>query len=167
MQAVVDLILEKDKNLNQETARYWEEIACRAYMFDRDVNEANEVATLTIPEVLAFYDWHFMVGGERRRKLACWVHGNQHPVISACSRGANGKPKEKVEGEEDGGLNGGAEGGKEALPLAADAADVDVEGHDARKVIMIEDYNGFKRSMPLLPLRKLPASAVLKKPSKL
>lgn len=124
VQAVVDLIMEKDKNLSQETARHWDEVLCRAFFFDRDAKEAAITSTLTPADLLEFYDRYFAPRGEGRRKMATWVHGNQFPI-------------------------NGAEG-------AAGDGENEREGREGRGVVMIHDYNEFKRSMPLLPLRKPP-----------
>lgn len=140
VQAVVDLILEKDKNLNQETGRYWEEILCRAYCFDRDAKEAAVVSTLTPQDLLGFYDRYFAPNGHGRRKIAAWVHGNQYPIDGS------GKNRSSAgEGESGDGAVVSAEGG-----------DVQARSGRVREVVIIEDYNEFKRSMPLLPLRTPP-----------
>lgn len=143
VQAVVDLILEKDKNLNQETARYWDEIASRSYLFDRNTKEAAMVASLTPADLLGFYDEHFSADGARRRKLATWVYGNQHQDAEKDGQG------EGAEGVEKEAVGVAGEGGGEKS---------DVGSADAicrkREVIAVTNLIDFKRSMPLLPLRK-------------
>lgn len=149
---MVDLILEKDKNLNQETARYWDEIASRSYLFDRNIKEAAMVASLTPTDLLGFYDEHFSADGARRRKLATWVYGNQHQDAEKGGQGegAGGVEKEAVgvaeEGE--GGAEGEGEGGEKSDVGSADAS------CRKREVIAVTNLIDFKRSMPLLPLRK-------------
>lgn len=137
------MILEKDKNLNEETARHWNEIFSRAYRFDRNVKEAAAVSALTVTELLEFYDTHFSHRAPGRRKMVTWVHGNQFPI--------EGDGGAKVEGGESGEGVGGIGSKKEIY---------------GREIVVIEDCNDFKRCMPLLPLRK-PVKMVAVKPSKL
>ncbi|CAN0000274.1 unnamed protein product, partial [Ectocarpus sp. 4 AP-2014] len=80
VKAVVESLLEKDKNLNQETLRHWGEIASRKYVFDRSARAAAAVGSLTLTDLVEFYDRHFSLGGAGRRKMAAWVHGNQHMI---------------------------------------------------------------------------------------
>ena len=47
VKAVVQSLLEKDKNLNEETSRHWDEILGRAYVFDRSVRDAETVGQLS------------------------------------------------------------------------------------------------------------------------
>lgn len=47
VRAVVESLLEKDKNLTEETRRHWGEIAGRSYMFDRSLKDAAAVGGLS------------------------------------------------------------------------------------------------------------------------
>lgn len=163
VQAVVDLILEKHKNLNQETARHWTEIVNRTYNFDRNVEDAAVMASLTLPELLDFYDRHFSVGGAGRRKLASWVYGNQYKI------GEEEKQSQEEEGSGGDEKAEGAEGGGVSSKSVAEG-DVKVDGFGKRELVIVDEYNGFKRSMPLLPLKRptpVALTAAAMKPSKL
>lgn len=47
VKAVVQSLLEKDKNLNEETSRHWGEILGRSYVFDRSARDAEAVGQLS------------------------------------------------------------------------------------------------------------------------
>lgn len=169
VRAVVESLLEKDKNLNQETSRHWGEIAFRNYVFDRSAKEAAAVGALTLAGLVEFYDRHFSLGGAGRRKIAAWVHGNQYPIDGGDAVAGGG---EGEGADADGGAGGGADapaeeegggGGRGETQGGADAAaEKEEEGGDGgggggrfvREVVIVEDYSEFKRSMPLLPLTK-------------
>lgn len=152
VRAVMDLILEKDKNLNEETARHWDEVATRSYLFDRNAKQAAAVEALTPATLLEFYDRHFSGGGQGRRKLSTWVYGNQFKVGE---EGAGGGRK-GGEGAE-GGEGGEGEGEGEKTDDSSSSIDNGSSsgGGSAREVIVVENYYEFKRSMPLLPMRKV------------
>eukprot|EP00752_Nemacystus_decipiens_P002074 g1985.t1 len=159
VKAVVQNLLEKDKNLGEETRRHWDEISDRSYVFDRSERDADAVRQLSQGELLEFYGFYFSPEGLGRKKLSVWAHGNQFPVeTTAATAGAAGT---LVTSE---GVRGAARGGSTVKDKDAingeDAAVVDSGGsrgdggRRGREVVMIEDYAEFKRSMPLLPLRK-------------
>ncbi|CAM9681173.1 unnamed protein product [Choristocarpus tenellus] len=129
--AVVDRLLEKDKNLSEETSRYWDEISSRTYRFDRAKEEASAVRSCTKSGMLSFLDLHLLPGGAGRRKLSVWVHGNQHPV-------------DEVE-EAHSGVVG-------AVEKVEETGDV---------VVHVGNYAEFKRSMPLYPLHTPPKVVVV------
>lgn len=176
-QAVVDIILEKDKNLTEETSRHWSEISSRSYLFDRNIQEAATVASLTPEDLLKFYDVNFSKRGARRRKVSTWVYGNQHSM-----EGDDAK-----EGEESSGLDGtlpsgtglsgaGLKASRDGDAMVCQRVDAKICGTgfengtdemQLRQVIVIEDCVEFKRSMPLLPLRKTARMSAVVETSKL
>ena len=108
-------------------------------------------------ELLDFYDFYFSVEGAGRRKLSAWAHGNQYPVKTTAAAAA--AAAEAVIGQENGGGGGGGGASKDATKDEGAAATHGGSGcgSDERRgseVVMVEDYAEFKRSMPLLPLRK-------------
>ena len=166
----MDVILEKDKNLNEETARHWDEVATRSYQFDRNPRQAKAVEALTPEALLEFYEWHFSGGGQGRRKLATWVYGNQFKVGEGgeavrVEGGGNGEA-ERAEGEEEEEGEGVGEKGMEegggANGSTSSTSNGNINGTRssssssscARKVVVIEDYHEFKRCMPVLPMRR-------------
>ena len=170
VQAVVDTVLEKDKNLNQETARYWDEISSRSYLFDRNVQEAAMVASLTSGDILEFHDLNFSMRGAGRRKVSTWVYGNQHRMEDDDGGEeveSGGEASISKEGSKGAGLetfrdDGCIEEGQQSQAEGGENGKV-----HKRPVVIIGDYSEFKRSMPLLPLRSPAPVAAVVKPSKL
>lgn len=121
-------------------------------------------------DLLEFYDRHFSLGGAGRRKLSTWVYGNQHAMITGMAaageeEGGEGEDEAADSVQEVGATEGAAaDCARDDAGVAAAAAAAGGSsggGRLARKVMMIEDYTDFKRSMPLLPLRKpTPVQAV-------
>jgi insulysin len=75
IQAVVEKLLEKPKNLDQESSRYWEEIKSASYLFDRKARLAKYLRSVTLKECLEYFDQYFAVGGADRRKCSSQFYG--------------------------------------------------------------------------------------------
>ncbi|GMH47195.1 hypothetical protein TrRE_jg322 [Triparma retinervis] len=74
--SVVEKLLEKDKNLNEESGRYYAYISRRTYTFQRASQLAERIRTsVGKGEVLAFFDDVMRRGGKGRRKLTTMVYG--------------------------------------------------------------------------------------------
>jgi insulysin len=80
--AVIATYLIKDKTLLNETQRLWTEIANRRYCFDRKLQIVAELKTLTLQDVLDFWDEHLSLTGNRR-KLSIRYFGGQHAFMGA------------------------------------------------------------------------------------
>lgn len=119
-------------------------------------------------DLLEFYDRNFSLGGAGRRKLSAWVYGNQHTMTTAVTVAAagdgeagqvgDGAVDTAKEAKDAAGASADGAGGDTCAATAADAGDAGASsgggGRLAREVVVVEDYTEFKRSMPLLPLRK-------------
>lgn len=172
VQAVVDMIVEKDKNLTEETSRHWSEIASRAYLFDRNVREAATVASLTPEDLLEFYDDNFSKQGARRRKVSTWVYGNQHSIEDDGVKEGEGSSGLDVVLRSGAGLKASQNGDVRTCQNGdkVDGKNCGTDGEnggDERQVVVIEDCVEFKRSMPLLPLRKTARMSAVVETSKL
>eukprot|EP00752_Nemacystus_decipiens_P012492 g11064.t1 len=173
VRAVVESLVEKDKNLYEEASRHWSEIADRSYEFDRPFRDAEAVEGLSQGDLLEFYDRHFSLGGAGRRKLSTWVYGNQHAMPTATAsagkqEGGQGENEAAYSVKEvDAGDGADAHCAEDDAAVARADAGAAADGGSsgsrqlARKVVVIEDHTDFKRSMPLLPMRKpTPVQAV-------
>jgi secreted Zn-dependent insulinase-like peptidase len=69
-QAVIEKVLQQDKNLTQETNRHWTEICSGAYTFDRREQTAAVLKTLTLQQITDFMD-DFVVPGAAKRRAFC------------------------------------------------------------------------------------------------
>ena len=88
--ALIDLKLEKDKKLRQESGRYWSEIPLGTYDFERSELDAEALKAITKADVRAFWDEH-LAGAPRRRRLSSQVFASRHrcrrrPPARAASR---------------------------------------------------------------------------------
>ena len=78
LQAVVQVLTEKKKNLNSEAYGHWQYISYETYEFDRFKKIAEIVKTVSKEDVLRFYDRFVLAGSPERRKLTVQVFGSQH-----------------------------------------------------------------------------------------
>jgi len=65
--------LEKPKKLSAQAARWWGEVVCQQFNFDRDVVETEVLKTLTLEDVRQFYRDFIAVDAPKRRKMATLV----------------------------------------------------------------------------------------------
>ena len=77
--AVVTNFLEKNKNLGEESSRYWQVIAgSRSYHFSRLQEIAEHVKTMSKFQVLRFFDRYISKTAPSRRKICIQVFSKQH-----------------------------------------------------------------------------------------
>lgn len=87
-QALVDIKLEKDKRLREETYRYWNEIVPHGtYDFDRTEHDAEAIESLTKEQLCAFFNKHFARTSPNRRKLSTQIFSGQHELPPAPTEG--------------------------------------------------------------------------------
>ena len=73
--AVVEKLLEKSKNLDQESTRFWNEITSANYLFDRKERLAKHLKTVVLSDVLNFFDTYLSASSPRRRKCSSQFFG--------------------------------------------------------------------------------------------
>ncbi|OMO71385.1 hypothetical protein COLO4_28275 [Corchorus olitorius] len=76
--ALIDMKLEKHKNLREESRFYWQEIADGTLKFDRREAEVAALRQLTQQELIDFFNENIKVGAPRKKTLSVGVYGNQH-----------------------------------------------------------------------------------------
>ncbi|MBA0788900.1 hypothetical protein Gotri_006798, partial [Gossypium trilobum] len=76
--ALINMKLEKHKNLSEESQFYWTEIISGAPKFDRREAEVDALKKLTQQELIYFFDENIKVGATRKKTLSVRVYGNQH-----------------------------------------------------------------------------------------
>ncbi|TYI97564.1 hypothetical protein E1A91_D01G151200v1, partial [Gossypium mustelinum] len=76
--ALINMKLEKHKNLSEESQFYWTEIISGAPKFDRREAEVDALKKLTQQELIYFFDENLKVGATRKKTLSVRVYGNQH-----------------------------------------------------------------------------------------
>jgi insulysin len=80
---VVASFLEKNKNLGEESSRYWHVILNETYQFRRMQMIADHVKELSKLQVLQFFDKYVAANGPCRRKLCIQVVSKQHEEVVA------------------------------------------------------------------------------------
>jgi insulysin len=63
------MIEEKDKQLKEETIRYWKEIIHQQYLFNRAEQKVQALNTLTKNDILKFYETYVLPSGEHCRRM--------------------------------------------------------------------------------------------------
>ncbi|KAF8403788.1 hypothetical protein HHK36_011894 [Tetracentron sinense] len=76
--ALIDMKLEKHKNLREESAFYWREIVDGTLKFDRRESEVEALKQLTQQQLIDFFDEYIKVGAPRRKTLSIQVYGGLH-----------------------------------------------------------------------------------------
>lgn len=92
--AVVEQFLEKNKNLGEESTKYWAAICNKSYLFKKHVLIAEEVKKVTSDEVLTFFDKYIAKDGRNRKKLSVQVFGKR------CLEKMSEEEKKEEEGRE-------------------------------------------------------------------
>ncbi|XP_059646301.1 insulin-degrading enzyme-like 1, peroxisomal [Cornus florida] len=76
--ALIDMKLEKHKNLREESGFYWREISDGTLKFDRRECEVAALKQLTQKELIDFFNEYVKVGAPGRKTLSVQVYGNLH-----------------------------------------------------------------------------------------
>jgi len=76
--SVCQSLREKNKNIGEESSKYWHVLTNGTFMFKRLELVADEVEKIVKDEVLAFYDEFVKKGAASRKKLGVQVFAKQH-----------------------------------------------------------------------------------------
>ncbi|THU45479.1 hypothetical protein C4D60_Mb02t18360 [Musa balbisiana] len=76
--ALIDMKLEKHKNLREESAFYWREIVDGTLKFDRRESEVAALRELSKEELLDFFSTYVKVDAPQRKTLSVQVYGGLH-----------------------------------------------------------------------------------------
>ncbi|KAG8371949.1 hypothetical protein BUALT_Bualt12G0015900 [Buddleja alternifolia] len=76
--ALIEMKLEKHKNLREESGFYWREISDGTLKFDRRECEVEALKQLTQKELIDFFNEYIKVGATRKKGLSVRVYGNAH-----------------------------------------------------------------------------------------
>ncbi|XP_073298243.1 insulin-degrading enzyme-like 1, peroxisomal [Primulina huaijiensis] len=76
--ALVEMKLEKHKNLQEESGFYWREIFDGTFKFDRRECEAAALKQLTQKDLIDFFNEYIKVGAPQKKGLSIRVYGSPH-----------------------------------------------------------------------------------------
>eukprot|EP01041_Mallomonas_annulata_P009052 gene9052-18749_t len=78
IQAVIEKLVEKPKNLDQETQRHWQEISSSTYLFNRRQLQADFLQNIKLSDVMLFYKMYIMPNDTRRKFTSQFYGANQY-----------------------------------------------------------------------------------------
>nr|DAD42406.1 TPA_asm: hypothetical protein HUJ06_000636 [Nelumbo nucifera] len=76
--ALIDMKLERHKNLREESSFYWREIVDGTLKFDRKESEVAALKQLTQRELIDFFNEYIKMGAPRKKTLSVQVYGGSH-----------------------------------------------------------------------------------------
>ncbi|KAL3637238.1 Insulin-degrading enzyme-like 1, peroxisomal [Castilleja foliolosa] len=76
--ALIEMKLEKHKNLREESGFYWREISDGTLKFDRKEREVEALKQLSQKELIDFFDEHIKFGAPQKKSLSIRVYGGAH-----------------------------------------------------------------------------------------
>lgn len=76
--ALIDMKLEKHKNLKEESGFYWREIFEGMLKFDRRESEVAALKQLTQQQLIDFFNEYIKVGASQKKTLSVQVYGSLH-----------------------------------------------------------------------------------------
>ncbi|XP_058072919.1 insulin-degrading enzyme-like 1, peroxisomal isoform X2 [Magnolia sinica] len=91
--ALIDMKLEKHKNLREESAFYWREIVDGTLKFDRRESEVAALRDLTQLELIDFFNEHIKIGAPQRKSLSIQVYGGLHSAECKAAKCETNRPQ--------------------------------------------------------------------------
>jgi insulysin len=79
IKAVIELLLERPKNLQKETSRFWGEINSGSYLFDRNEKEADFLRSVTLQDASDFFCMFISPLSTVRTKFSSQFFGARQP----------------------------------------------------------------------------------------
>uniref|UniRef100_A0A1J3GFR1 Zinc-metallopeptidase, peroxisomal n=1 Tax=Noccaea caerulescens TaxID=107243 RepID=A0A1J3GFR1_NOCCA len=95
--ALIDMKLEKHKNLKEESRFYWREIQSGTLKFNRKEAEVAALEQLQKQELIDFFDEYIKVGAARKKSLSIRVYGSQHLKEMASDKDEVPSPSVEIE----------------------------------------------------------------------
>lgn len=81
--ALIEMKLEKHKNLREESGYFWREIQDGTLKFDRKEYEVAALKELTKAELVQFFDEHIKAGAPQKKALSVQVYSSTHSTEDA------------------------------------------------------------------------------------
>uniref|UniRef100_A0A1J3JW63 Zinc-metallopeptidase, peroxisomal n=2 Tax=Noccaea caerulescens TaxID=107243 RepID=A0A1J3JW63_NOCCA len=95
--ALIDMKLEKHKNLKEESRFYWREIQSGTLKFNRKEAEVAALEQLQKQELIDFFDEYIKVGAARKKSLSIRVYGSHHLKEMASDKDEVPSPSVEIE----------------------------------------------------------------------
>ncbi|XP_077210294.1 insulinase (Peptidase family M16) family protein [Tasmannia lanceolata] len=91
--ALIDMKLEKHKNLGEESSFFWREISDGTLKFDRRESEVAALRELTQQELIDFFNDNIKVGAPQRKTLSLQVYGGLHSAEFKAAKSEINQPQ--------------------------------------------------------------------------
>ncbi|KAM0027550.1 putative insulysin [Helianthus debilis subsp. tardiflorus] len=85
--ALIEMKLEKHKNLREESSYFWREIEDGTLKFDRKEYEVAALKQLTKAELIEFFDEHIKAGAPQKKALSVQVYATTHSTENTSDEG--------------------------------------------------------------------------------
>ncbi|XP_019082790.1 PREDICTED: insulin-degrading enzyme-like 1, peroxisomal [Camelina sativa] len=95
--ALIDMKLEKHKNLSEESGFYWGEIQDGTLKFNRIDAEVTALKELKKEELIDFFNEYIKVDAPKKKSLSVCVYGNQHSKEMASDKDKVVSPSVEIE----------------------------------------------------------------------
>ncbi|KAL1225285.1 Insulin-degrading enzyme-like 2 [Cardamine amara subsp. amara] len=95
--ALIDMKLEKHKNLDEESWFYWAEIQTGTLKFNRVDEEVAALRELKKEELIDFFDEYIKVDAPKKKSMSICVYGNQHLQEMASDKDKVPSPSIEIE----------------------------------------------------------------------
>ncbi|KAK1577860.1 hypothetical protein Q3G72_025458 [Acer saccharum] len=90
--ALIDMKLEKHKNLREESGFFWREISDGALKFDRKEAEVAALRQLTQQDLIDFFNEYIKVDAPRKKTLSIRVYGSLHKSDNTSDNNESAQP---------------------------------------------------------------------------
>uniref|UniRef100_M4CKB4 Insulin-degrading enzyme-like 1, peroxisomal n=1 Tax=Brassica campestris TaxID=3711 RepID=M4CKB4_BRACM len=95
--ALIDMKLEKYKNLKEESRFYWQEIQRGTLKFNRKEAEVGALRQLQKQELIDFFEEYIKIGAAKKKSLSIRVYGSQHLNEMASDKDEVPSPSVEIE----------------------------------------------------------------------
>ncbi|KAL0665854.1 hypothetical protein Bca4012_028558 [Brassica carinata] len=95
--ALIDMKLEKYKNLKEESRFYWQEIQRGTLKFNRKEAEVVALRQLQKQELIDFFEEYIKIGAAKKKSLSIRVYGSQHLKEMASDKDEVPSPSVEIE----------------------------------------------------------------------
>lgn len=152
--AEIEALLEKPKNLDEETRRYWDEISKGLYLFDRDQHLVQILQTpglFTVASMQSCFDRYFGTSSPARTSFSSQFFGKGRRLPRVPEISVHTSPL-------SGALNHSNHSHHDQTETATEGAVSDAAIQ--RRYVVVRDPMEFKRTLPLLPARNYLAPTI-------
>eukprot|EP00252_Welwitschia_mirabilis_P027613 TRINITY_DN9512_c0_g2_i7.p1 TRINITY_DN9512_c0_g2~~TRINITY_DN9512_c0_g2_i7.p1 ORF type:complete len:1006 (+),score=221.01 TRINITY_DN9512_c0_g2_i7:195-3212(+) len=153
VKALIEIKLEKFKNLREESSFYWREIEDGTLNFERKSKEVALLKSLSKQDFIDFYESHIKFSSPNRRKLSLQVYGSCHAEAYNLVKASSVSVKQHgtvntIDSKEYNDIHQSTNSNMNVSSSNDTVRDVEIE-QDTRNAKLIDNIHTFKRSQGL------------------